>query len=344
MDTQQVRGASAVPARHPAPPRPDRVHIINGLPLTAIERKRFERAADGVDQRFITDPSTRDNDVWGVELPMGMRDEATVIIGNPPPEQVADCRHLAWLQTASAGVNAYESDGVLPAGAMLSGASGALGQSVSEHMFAMMWSLMKRLPRYRDLQGRSRWEGLGRSLSPVGAKVLLLGTGDLGSHFARLVKSVGARTIGVRRDSHKPAVGVDEMHGFGELDHLLPDADVVAMTLPAAANTHHLMDAHHLALLKSTAILINAGRGDAVDCQALATCLEQGRIWGAGLDVTEPEPLPPGHPLWKQERCQITPHVAGGTNLAVNADRIVAIALENLQRYMEGRPLRNRVR
>ena len=95
--------------------------------------------------------------------------------------------------------------------------------------------------------------------------------------------------------------------------------------------------------LKEDAILLNGGRGSVVDCAALAEVLESGRLWGAGLDVTDPEPLPPEHPLWRQPRALITPHAAGGDHLPDTARRIAAIALDNLGRYLRGEPLRNRV-
>ena len=96
--------------------------------------------------------------------------------------------------------------------------------------------------------------------------------------------------------------------------------------------------------MKPDAILLYAGRGTAIDCEALARALEEGHLFGAGLDVTEPEPLPAGHPLWQQPRALITPHVAGGNSLAITADKIAAIALDNLKRYLAGDPVKNRLK
>ena len=133
------------------------------------------------------------------------------------------------------------------------------------------------------------------------------------------------------------------MYGFSELDELLPRADVVALTLPQSPETAGLFGRERLLRLKEDAILLNGGRGSVVDCAALAEVLESGRLWGAGLDVTDPEPLPPEHPLWRQPRALITPHAAGGDHLPDTARRIAAIALDNLGRYLRGDPLRNRV-
>ena len=117
----------------------------------------------------------------------------------------------------------------------------------------------------------------------------------------------------------------------------------MALTLPQAPETAGLFGRARLLRMKEDAILLNGGRGSVVDCAALAEVLEAGHLWGAGLDVTDPEPLPPDHPLWAQPRALITPHAAGGNHLADTERRVAAIALDNLGRYLRGEPLRNRV-
>ncbi|NEG88463.1 D-2-hydroxyacid dehydrogenase [Bifidobacterium aerophilum] len=318
--------------------------IINCLPLTDEERRAFRDATDGTDvrQEFTGVAAQRGMMGWKAVVPESLRESATAVIGNISP---ADCAHypnLEWLQTWSAGVDPYLAPGVLGERTQVTNATGAYGQSVAEHLFAMMWSLMKNIPMYARQQNDNRWHDLGRALSPAGATVLVIGTGDIGSHFATLCKAVGAHTLGVRRDPSRPADGLDEMHGFDELDALLPDADVVAMAVPASPDTHHLIDGRRLTLMKSTAVLLNAGRGTAIDPRALARALAEDQLHGAGLDVTEPEPLPADSPLWKEPHCLITPHVAGGNHLAVTERRIIAIALDNVRRYAHGEPLANR--
>ncbi|PXY82731.1 D-2-hydroxyacid dehydrogenase [Bifidobacterium asteroides] len=318
--------------------------IVNCLPLDQGERQEFLQAAPGIRQVFMVGTDMRQSMQWPMGVPQSCQSEATIILGNPPTDQVAACRNLVWLQTSSAGVDAYLKPGVLSPDAMLTSASGAYGQSVSEHMFAMMWTIMKDLPGYRDNQRMGRWQPRGAVLSPRGCRVLVLGTGDIGASFARLSKAVGARTIGIRRHPDQPVEGFDRLAGFDDLDALLPDVDVVALALPSTPQTRHIIDGPRLEMMKSTAVLINAGRGDAVDCMALAQALDKEDIFGAGLDVTEPEPLPENHPLWSQPRCLLTPHVAGGAHLASNVDKILEICLDNLRRFMDGRPLRNRMR
>ena len=318
--------------------------IVNCLPLTAEERERFLAAAPGVRQEFVGVPSCRGAMVWKAVVPEDLRAGATAVIGNIPPQEASGYPRLEWIQTWSAGVDGYLKPGVLADGVMVTSASGAYGQSVSEHLFALMWALMRHLPVYRDQQREGVWADLGRATSPVDATVLVIGAGDIGSHFARLAHGVGSRVLGVRRNPARGAEGFDAVHGFDELDSLLPGADVVVSVVPSTPDTHHLLDARRLALLKPGAIVLNGGRGDAVDPDALLEALRSGALGGAGLDVTEPEPLPADHPLWREPRCVITPHVAGGMHLEATERRIIDIALGNVAAYAAGRDLRNRRR
>ena len=314
--------------------------ILNFLPLTGEERAAFAAAAPGVEQIFRPVAATR----FSPEAPEEEYARATVILGCAPTDRVAKAGQLRWLQTWSAGVDPYLKEGVLREGAMLTSAVGAYGQAVSEHMFATLLALCKRLHQYRDTQNRHCWAPLGEVKTLAGATVLVAGTGDIGSAFARLVKGMGAHTVGLRRSPERGAEGIDEMHPLSALDEWLPKADVVALLLPHSPETDRLMDRARIGRMKEDAILLNAGRGSAVDCDALAQALEEGHLWGAGLDVTSPEPLPEDHPLWRAEHCLITPHVAGGDHLPAIRDRLVEIALDNLRRYLAGEPLRNRMK
>lgn len=312
--------------------------ILNLLTLKEKQREDFLRAAEGYEQIFAPGGVME----GGGTVPAELYQRATIILGNPPVKDLPVCKKLRLLQTRSAGTDQYQKPGVLPEGAVLFSASGAYGHSVSEHMFAMLLSLMKRLPAYRDQQGSGGWNDLGPVKTLAGAQVLCVGTGDLGSSFAVLCKALGARMAGIRRDAGKPAEGIDEMYPMDRLDELLSQADVVALMLPHSADTAHLMDRGRLLLMKEDAILLNGGRGTAVDCAALAEVLEGGHLWGACLDVTDPEPLPTDHPLWRQERAVLTPHTAGGDHLADTADRIAAIALDHLTSFLEGERRRKR--
>ncbi|WP_270198080.1 D-2-hydroxyacid dehydrogenase [Bifidobacterium pseudocatenulatum] len=321
----------------------DRKLIVNCLPLTESERAQFIRAAKDIPQEFVGDSTQRGSMSWTAAVPEELKAKATAVIGNIAPEECVQCPKLEWLQTWSAGVDKYQQQGVLQPGSMLTNATGAYGQSVSEHMFASMWAIMKNLHIYAAGNANAIWHDAGRAVTPDGKTALMIGTGDIGSHFARLCKAVGMETIGVRRNPSIEAEGIDHIVGFESLDDVLQYADVIAMCVPSTSTTYHLLNAERIASLKPDAIIINAGRGDAIESQALADALAEGRIRGAALDVTEPEPLPANSPLWCEPKCLITPHVAGGNHLEITERSIISIALGNVRCYANGQSLDNRM-
>ncbi len=314
--------------------------VLNLLVLDAEQQQAFRELLCDHEQIFAPNgllPGT------GTALPPELYQKATIILGNPPAEAIRGNQNLRLLHTRSAGVDRYLVPGVLPEKARLAGCSGAWGPAIAEHIFAMLLALMKRLPAYHDQQKQGTWKKLGHEKTLIDARVLCIGAGDLGSSFAQLCKVFGAHTIGIRRDVSMPAEGIDEMYSFDELDRQLSLADIVCLMLPHTPETSRLISLRRLCLMKPEAILLNGGRGTAVDCDALAEVLESGHLWGVGLDVTSPEPLPPDHPLWKQENALITPHTCGGF-LEDTFRRIADIILENLRRYFSGEPLRNQFR
>lgn len=312
-------------------------NVLNMLVLDEEQREAFSHVLKDHHQVFAPDGR-----MLGTDTPVALDtyQNATIILGNPPVEYIRGNRQLRLLHTRSAGVDRYLEPGILPEGALLAGCSGAWGPAMAEHVFAMLLALMKRLPAYHDQQKMCAWKKLGREKTLIGARVLCVGTGDLGASFAKLCKAFGAHTVGIRREPEKSVESIDEMYGLGSLEEQIPMADVVCLMLPHTRDTVHLMDSRRLRMMKSDAILLNGGRGTAIDCQALAEVLGTGHLWGAGLDVTAPEPLPPEHPLWKQERVLLTPHTAGGL-IDDTLQRIADIILENLKHYFLGETLRN---
>ena len=317
--------------------------ILNLLPLTQEERAQFTAAAPDCRHLFRPVEQVTPRASSGTEEDYAA---AHVILGCPPEGRLACAGNLEWLQLWSAGADRYLAPGVLPEGVALTTAVGAYGPAVSEHLLAMLLALYKRLPDYRDRQRSQLWADAGPAFSLLGQTVLVGGTGDIGVHFARLARALGAgRVLGLRRSGGRPAEGFDETCGLEALDRLLPQADVVALVLPHTPETAGLMTRARLLAIKPGAVLLNAGRGTAVDCAALAEVLHAGHLLGAGLDVTDPEPLPPGHPQWTAPGALITPHVAGGYgHMAVTLARIKALFLDNLSRYAQGLPLRNQAR
>lgn len=309
------------------------MNVLVLLPVSAAQRARLEDAAPGATFAYATAADATDEQVAAAE----------VIVGNLPPARLAAARGLRLLQLNSAGYDDYVAAGALPAGAMLASASGAYGQAVSEHMLAMLLSMMKRLPAYRDAQRAHEWVDLGSVTSLSGARVLVLGAGDIGTHFARLCAALGARVTGVRRRPSEPHAPFSAMGTFDELPELLPQADVVASVLPSAPGTRRLADATFFSAMRGGAFFVNAGRGDLVVAEDLVAALESGHLAGAALDVTDPEPLPADHPLWDAPGALMTPHISGWYHLPVTLDNIVGIAAENLARLERGEKPRNLV-
>lgn len=320
------------------------MNVLVLLPLTDTQRVLFE---DAVPDASFTYASASDTGGAGLSMGRTVSDAqiavAHVIVGNLPCKRLAVAANLKLLQLNSAGYDAYLAPGALPAGTKLCSAVGAYGQAVSEHLFAMLLALMKRLPVYRDQQRMRIWDDLGPVTTPHDAQVLVLGTGDIGSHFARLCRGMGAHVIGVRRHAGATPEGFEEVYTMDRLDTLLGDADVVASFLPSTPSTRGLAGENFFSAMKPGAYFINGGRGDLVDNGALADALQSGHLAGAALDVTNPEPLPIDSPLWDEPNVFITPHISGGFHLPCVFDNIVAIAAENMRRLQAGQPLRNEV-
>lgn len=307
-------------------------YILNLLPVNDAEKKEFEAIApDAVHvyagRRTVTQEQLA---------------SATVIFGWPRPRDMKYAQSLRWFQTMWAGTEEYE--GMLPQGIRFTCSAGSNSRSVAEHMLASLLALCRRLPTYRDAQKAHRWEDEGAMKTLLGATVLVLGAGNIGSAFAEMCRDLGAHTVGLKRTVRGAVPGFDEVGTMEELDSRLSQADVVAMCLPHSQETVGLMNEPRLRRMKEDAILLNAGRGSALDQQALETIMKEGKLWGAALDVTDPEPLPQDSPLWDIPNLLITPHVAGGMRLEITRQACIQQAQDNLRRYLAGEPLVNQVK
>ena len=264
---------------------------------------------------------------------------ADIIIGSVDAALLPAASQLEWLQLSWAGADNFVKSGVLRGDTVLTNASGAYGPAVSEHMVAATFALVRRLHQYARNQQAHIWEPCGAITSVEGARVLALGLGDIGGRYARKMNALGAYVIGVRRTEREKPDWLDEQHTIDRLDELLPRVDIVGMVLPGGTATAHILDERRLRLMKPGAYLVNCGRGNAVDPEGLKRVLAEGRLGGAALDVTEPEPLPADDPLWDDERVIITPHISGQFLLRETFERVVRICGENLYRYAHGMPL-----
>lgn len=303
------------------------MNVLVVMPVQESHRAYLERLGNGCSFQYTTIPEATGEQICS----------ADIILGNADPKLVAKSENLKWIQLNSAGADAYCKPGIIKPGTLLTCATGAYGLTVSEGMVAMSCMLCRKMDLYMRNQVEHRWQEEGRVTSVWNSTTLIIGLGDIGTEYAKRMKALGSHIIGVRkRVSQKPDC-VDEIYGMDQLDEVLPRADFVTLFLPSTPQTHHIMDERRMRLMKKGAYLLNGGRGDAVDCDALNKLLREGQtLGGAGLDVTEPEPLPADHPLWDAPRCIIAPHVAGSFHLPETLERVVRIAGENLAAFLAG--------
>ncbi|MCD8086181.1 MAG: D-2-hydroxyacid dehydrogenase [Clostridiales bacterium] len=305
--------------------------VYVSMPFEGDRRAQLEAALPGGDFFYCPAPEVDD----------GALTRADVVIGNVPPAKLALAQKLRFLQLNSAGSNDYAAPGVLPEGTALCNASGAYGLAISEHILAGVLTLIKKLHLYARNQQRHVWRSEGQVRSIFGSTFLIVGAGDIGGTLAAKAKALGACTVGVRRTARQKPAFLDEVYTMDALDDLLPRADVVVLSLPKTPETTHLMNAARLGRMKPDGILVNVGRGDCVVTEDLVAALQAGRIGGAVLDVTDPEPLPEDHPLWDCENLVLTPHVSGFYHLPATLYNIQSIAIRNLTAWGRGEGLEN---
>ena len=268
--------------------------------------------------------------------------EIEIVAGHVPPELLLGMTNLRWYQQWGAGADwLLNIPEAASQGWTLVNASGVHAIPISEHILALLLAFARRLNRAVHYQERHEWKRpTDADLFELDGKTLLLiGVGAIGERTARVAAALGMRVWGMRRDPAQPADGVAAMFGPDRLLELLPQADFVALTVPLTQETRGMIGAAELRAMKTSAYLINIGRGGTVQTEALVQALQQGWIAGAGLDVVEPEPLPADSPLWEMENVILTCHYSGLTPRYF--ERAVKIFLDNLQRYKDGQPLHN---
>lgn len=267
--------------------------------------------------------------------------KVNVVIGNIPIDVLRENRKLEWVQLTSSGADVYAKPDVLGKDTILTCATGAYGVGIAEYMVMMLLTMMKKLPEYLDNQRNGLWNDEGMVLSPMGKRVLIVGTGDIGIEFAKRMRPFGCKLIGIRRRCGVCPDEIDEIHAISELETEVSKADVIALCLPGTKQTYHLFDERLMKLCKKGAFLMNVGRGNAIDTGALQKKEVYERFAGIWLDVCEQEPLPDGHALFSVPNILITPHITGGFHLDVTIERIFEICMENLKAWQGKIPYRS---
>jgi phosphoglycerate dehydrogenase-like enzyme len=260
------------------------------------------------------------------------------------PEFLAAARELCWLQSMSAGVERYVGleDLAERPEVVLTNMAGVHGPAIADHVFALLLALTRDLRGVLDSARGSSWEVAAGPIAPgtlEGRTLYVAGLGGIGNEVARRGHGFGMRVLATQRTPDTRPAWVDELGSPDDHGRFLERADVVAICLPLTEATRGLFDERAFESMRPGAILINVGRGAIVDTDALVAALESGRLAGAGLDVTDPEPLPPDHPLWDLPQVVITPHDASRAELT--GARHWALLCENVRRFGAGEPLLN---
>ena len=277
---------------------------------------------------------------WDLEAEPPRRDEISFVVppyfGSPAWRRLGMLPGLRVVQLLTAGYDTALP--ALPAGVQLANASGVHDASTAELAVTLTLSSLRGIPEFVAAQGRSQWLPVEFWPSLADKKVLILGYGGIGVAIARRLSGFEVTLTAVASRARVGDELVAFVHGVDELPSLLPEHDVVIVIVPLSDATTGLVDRGFLASMRDGSLLVNVSRGKVVDTEALVEAAGSGRI-RAALDVTDPEPLPADHPLWRTPGVLISPHVGGASSAFV--PRAVALLCDQIGAFVDGRPLRN---
>ncbi len=252
---------------------------------------------------------------------------------------------LRWLQLLSTGHEALQEHGV-PLHVTVTGVADSSAAVVAEHAMALLLALARRLPEAAMRGQREKWDRSYAAgvISLEGRTLCLAGYGRIGKEIARRAQAFGMRCIAVNRSGANDAPDLaQQVLPVERLHEALAQADAIAISLPLAPDTQGLFGAREWAACRRGALIVNVGRGAVIHTDSLVAALHDGQLAGAGLDVTDPEPLPDGHPLWTAPGVLVSPHV-GGAGSTEGLKRLAALVRENIRRFGIGEPLLHTVR
>jgi D-2-hydroxyacid dehydrogenase (NADP+) len=278
-------------------------------------------------------------------FPLGIeRADAVSLHWEHPPidELLSLARNMRWMHLRGAGIDRVATPALVDSGVIVTNGSGNHAPNIAEHLMAMMLAFARQLPGLVGAQGDREWKPPARKrvFELGGQTLVIVGFGAIGQALAPRAAAFGMDVIGVRRSPAGPLpAGVARVVGMDALDDALALGDHIAVCLPLTGETRGLFGRQRFARIKPDAHFYNVGRGAIVDQDALLQALRSGRLAGAGLDVTDPEPLPADSPLWAEPGVLITAHSAGITPHSTR--RWQELLLDNMQRFARGEPLQN---
>lgn len=270
--------------------------------------------------------------------------DADGFIGNITPEQVRAGKNLKWVGVMSAGVENVlflsGSNDLRDSNIVLTNNKVVQGPEIADHAFAMLLALARNLPAFLAAKPQEKLQARpfpGIELN--GRTAVVIGVGGIGMQIAQRAWAFGMTVIGVDPEDKPFTPMVKKFVKPDQLDTVIPEADVVFISAPHTPLSHKMVGAKEFDLMKKGSYFIAVSRGGIYDMNGLVKALDEKKLAGAGVDVTDPEPLPPGHPLWKFPNTIITPHIAGRSDK--DHARMVGTIKENIQRFADGKPMIN---
>jgi phosphoglycerate dehydrogenase-like enzyme len=270
--------------------------------------------------------------------------DADGFIGEPTPAEIRAGKKLLWVQTMSAGVERIlhlsGTTDLRDSRIVLTNNKVVQGPEIADHAMAMLLMMTRRLNIHAAERGKEGWSRNSHQAIELNGKTgVIIGLGGIGTQIAVRASAFGMTIIGVDPEPKPYMPFVTKVVMPDLLDEVLPQADVVFISAPHTPQSHKMMGSRQFDLMKQNSYFVAVSRGGLYDMNGLVRALDSRRLAGAGVDVTDPEPLPPGHPLWKFNNAIITPHVAGSSDLA--RGRMLGTIRENIRRFAGGRPLLN---
>ena len=288
----------------------------------------------GFDVRFFTESQFEEAKAF---LP-----EVEILYAQSPKLLREAPANLKWYCASSAGVDVYcQNDGIFANPQCLLSNSNAYGVTIAEYTVMITLMLLRRWPHFAESLQNHDWLRPVPVRSIKDSRITILGAGSIGNDVAERMRALGAASIvGLSRSGKSSAPQLyDEFYSIDALNEVLKTTEILIMALPSTPETIHILNAERLALMPKEAIVVNVGRGTAIDQDALTEALNEERIAGAGLDVVNPEPLPADDPLWSAKNLVITPHISGNLTLGHTCRTNVAMFCEDIANYAAGRPL-----
>jgi phosphoglycerate dehydrogenase-like enzyme len=323
LSQQPARAASAEPDDRPR------------LPLRVLYSRAPEAAAAEQIQAISPQIKLLSSDRFKDELPT-----ADVVIGKLTPEELAAAKQLRWMQVTSVGVDAVLTPALVASDIILTNTRGCSGPPIAETAIAFMMALTRGV---LVAAHNRKWDGFdAKQVELRGLTMGIIGLGGIGREVARRGKALDMRVIAVDAEPmfRERYQMVDELWLVDtHLDQLISQSDVLMSCAPLTPRTKGMIGEKQFANMKNGSYLVNVTRGKIVNTEALLAALQSKKLAGAGLDVTDPEPLPAEHPLWQQPNVIITPHKAGGSQLS--GARESALFVENIKRYVNHLPMLN---